>query len=95
LKKIVFFSQNNHLALSITTDGVPLFKSSTVSLWPVYLQILNLPPSIRMYSENILLCGLFVGPAKPNMKVLLQPLTERFDKIGGLGMSLNTVNFSG
>ena len=43
-----------------------------------------------MYSENNLLCGLFVGPAKPNMKVLLQPLTERFDKIGGLGMSLNT-----
>ena len=71
-----FFSQYNHFALSITTDGVPLFKSSTVSLWPVYLQILNLPPSIRMYSENTLLCGLYVGPAKPSMKVLLQPLTE-------------------
>jgi len=84
-----FFS-HNHLAFSMTTDGVPLFKSSTVSLWPVYLQILNLPPAIQMRGENILLCGLYVGPAKPNMKLLLQPLTEWFEKLSGVGMLLNT-----
>jgi len=70
----------------MTADGVPLFKSSSVSLWPVYLQILNLPPAIRMCGENILLCSLYVGSAKPNMKLLLQPLTKRFEKLSGVGM---------
>ena len=43
-----------------------------------------------MRRENILLCSLYVGPAKPNMKLLLQPLTEQFEKLSGVGMLLKT-----
>ena len=49
-----FFSYSENLALTLSTDGVPLFKSSSVSLWPVYLPILNLPPEVRMNSKNII-----------------------------------------
>ena len=43
-----FFTHPEHLGLSLSTDGVPVFKSSQDSLWPVYLIINNLPPIIRM-----------------------------------------------
>ena len=40
-----FFETKNNLALSIFTDGVPLFKS----FWPVLLQVLNLPPTLPFH----------------------------------------------
>ena len=49
-------------------------KSSTVSMWPVYLSILNLPAKVRMNSDNIILAGLWVGAIKPLMKSLLDPV---------------------
>ncbi len=37
--------------------NVPLFKSSSTSFWPVYLVVHNLPPDIRMNSENTAIWG--------------------------------------
>lgn len=85
-----FFSTQNNLALSMSTDGVPLFKSSPISLWPVYLIILNLPAKIRMNAENILLAGLWVGPTKPPMNLLLGPIMKSFRQLRTLGMAIKT-----
>lgn len=84
-----YFLTPNHLALSISTDGVRLFKSSSVSLWQVYLRILNLPASIRAYTENIILCGLYTGPTKPDMKLLLEPIMERLNKLSSVGVTIS------
>ena len=43
-----YFSNRHNLALALNTDGVPLYKSSPTSIWPVFLVILNLPAHIRM-----------------------------------------------
>lgn len=83
-----FFSSKNHLALSLSTDGVPLFKSSKVSLWPVYLVILNLPANVRTNSENVILCGLWVGPTKPVMKLLLDPVMLCIQQLSTLGLDI-------
>ena len=83
-----FCSHKNHLALSLSTDGVPLFKSSKVSLWPVYLVILNLPANIRTNSENIILCGIWVGLTKPVMKLLLDPFMQRIQQLSTLGIDI-------
>ena len=59
------FSRKADIALSLNTDGVAIFKSSSWSLWLVFLSILNLPIEIRMKAENILLVGLWYAPTKP------------------------------
>ena len=65
-----FLTYPEYLGLSLSTDGVPVFKSSASSLWPVYLTIANLPPNIRTNNENTLLCGIWFGPKKPPINPL-------------------------
>ncbi|XP_070549336.1 uncharacterized protein [Ptychodera flava] len=38
-----FLSNENNLSFAMNTDGVAIFKSSRVSMWPVYLMINELP----------------------------------------------------
>lgn len=85
-----FFAYSEHLALSLSTDGVPLFKSSTVSLWPVYLIVNNLPPRIRMNSENVILCAMWCGPGKPPVHCLLKPIMEMMKTLSTIGITLQT-----
>ena len=46
MQKGGFFTYPEHLGLSLSTDGVNVFKLCPGSLWPVYLIVNNLPPSI-------------------------------------------------
>ena len=87
-----FFSDRFSLALSLSTDGVPLFKSSSISLWPVYLVILNLPPKIRVNAENIVLCAVWIGPRKPLMDLLLDPVCCYLERLSTAGITLGSVH---
>ena len=86
LKNFSTFENNTiSLAFSLSTDGVPVFKSSTVSMWPAYLLVLNLPVKVRMNSSNIILAGLWVGHTKPPMKLLLDPVISNLDHLRNEG----------
>ena len=85
-----FFCSKTNLALSLNTDGVPLYNSSSWTLWPVFLTILNLPASIRMKVENVLLVGLWYGPSKPPMKMLLEPVLESLRELSISGVVVRT-----
>ena len=85
-----FFSNRNNLALSLSTDGVPLYKSSKLSLWPIYLVVLNLPAHIRMNAENMLLCGVWLGSTKPIVNLLLKPITKFLQRLSTLGVVIKT-----
>lgn len=82
-----FFNYKEHLGLTISTDGVAVFKSSLESLWPVYLVVNNLPPKIRMNKENMILCCVWFGP-KPAMKCLLEPVVEMLQSLYMIGVSI-------
>jgi len=58
-----------------------VFKSSTVSMWPVYLLVSTLPVKVCMNSSNIILAGLWVGPTKPPVKLLLDPVISILEHI--------------
>ena len=85
-----FFSTPNHLALSLSIDGVPLFKSSSTSLWPVSLVILNLPSKIRTNAQNILLAGVWVGPCKPPVNLLIDPVVKTIQSLTTVGLRVAT-----
>ena len=42
------------------------------------------------YTENIILAGLWYGPAKPPMKLLLEPLMNRLEPLTSSGMTVDT-----
>ena len=61
------FVNNNDTKITLTwnTDGVPLYKSSKVSIWSFFLIINELPPKLRVLKENIILAGLWFGSRDP------------------------------
>lgn len=68
------------LPLSINVDGAKIFNSSKSSLWPIQLIQHYLPEKVRFLRENILLVGLFCGPEKPDVSVIMEPFaTEMYN----------------
>ena len=63
----------HNISFTWNTDGVPVFKSSNFSLWPLYLVINELPPKKRFSKDNMILAGLWFGSSKPAMWVYLKP----------------------
>lgn len=64
----------NNISIQFNVDGVNYFKSSKRSLWPIMVQINELP--YRLRKNNILICGLWEGTSKPKMNLYLQPFIE-------------------
>ncbi|XP_069102037.1 uncharacterized protein [Argopecten irradians] len=71
-----FLHGTTNITLSLFTDGIPLYKSSSVSLWPVYLLINELPPKERFQRKNLILWGVWKGVGKPQMSMFLRPLIK-------------------
>lgn len=62
------------LSLTWNTDGSPVFKSSSFSMWPIQCTFNELPPKLR--KKHRLLPGLWVGKTKPIMNTFLRPFIE-------------------
>jgi len=50
---------NSEIILDVNVDGLPLFKSSNTSLWPILGHFPNIP------SSDVFLIGSYVGSRKP------------------------------
>lgn len=74
------------ITIQWNTDGVQLFKSSKVQLWPIQVTINELPYTLR--KENILLCGLWYGQGKPNMNTFLQPFVHELNTLHNVGFQI-------
>ena len=71
-----FLSIPQSTGLVLSTDGVPIFKSSKGSLWPIYLMLTSIPPQLRNKVENLVVASLWFGPTKPSMNCMLQPILQ-------------------
>ncbi|KAK3107448.1 hypothetical protein FSP39_014874 [Pinctada imbricata] len=74
-------SNENNVSFVLNTDGAPVFKSSKVSIWPIYLIINELPYVQRIKTENMLLAGLWFGSQKPCMGTFLKPFLNCFKQL--------------
>ena len=54
-----FLSNIDSISFLWNTDGVPLLKSSKISIWPIFLVINELEPKYRCKSENMLFAGIW------------------------------------
>ncbi|XP_044005551.1 uncharacterized protein LOC122850475 [Aphidius gifuensis] len=76
-----YFNKPFDLSLTWNTDGISLFKSSKFSIWPLFLQINELPFIDRCKQENIILGGIWYGPKKPHGNLYLSVFRETFLKL--------------
>eukprot|EP00731_Ephydatia_muelleri_P032131 Em0023g638a len=76
-----FLSVPEHIGLILCSDGIPVFKSSGLQLWPIELCIANLPPEIRCNVQYLLVGGLWLGSVKPDMNKILKPILTRIKKL--------------
>lgn len=69
-------------------------------MWPIYLEIVNVPPAIRFRDNNAVICGIWVGKSKPDMSILLSSTLESIDRLNIIGFEFidatgkkSTINF--
>ncbi|XP_077486684.1 uncharacterized protein LOC144097969 [Amblyomma americanum] len=67
------------LTITINTDGSPVFKSSSSSVWPIQFLINELPPCDRL--KNCLIGGLWFGQ-HPYMRTFLTKFVEEINQFG-------------
>ena len=72
-------SYPENVSFVLNTDGAPVFKSSKVTIWPLYLVINELPYKLRIRKENMLLAGLWFGTKKPAMNTFLKPMLKSME----------------
>ncbi|XP_077491795.1 uncharacterized protein LOC144102383 [Amblyomma americanum] len=71
------------LSVTWNTDGVPLYESSGYSIWPLLLQINELPQKVR--TKHMLLAGLWFGTTKPKMCSFLKPFVKQMNILSSSG----------
>lgn len=76
--------KHQYVTVTFNTDGAPLFKSSTQSIWPIFLMVNELPFDVK--SKELILAGLWFGKDKPNMNAFLNPFVEDLNKMSHKGI---------
>ena len=60
-----FLANENCISGLFNTDGNPLYKSTHVKLWPIFLAINEIPLRQRFSRESMLLVGIWQGKGSP------------------------------
>lgn len=60
-----FLADDNCISGIFNTDGIPLYSSSKVKLWPIFLAINEIPLNQRFSRENMILVGIWQGKGNP------------------------------
>ena len=92
-KLIVFHTMYNELKIAINIDGIPLFRSSPVNLWPILLSFKN------CNFEKPLPIAIYVGISKPNFTGFISQLhqelllLQNYFDIGGVFIKVIDIVF--
>lgn len=80
----------NYATAMMNTDGAPKFKSSKVSIWPIYLIINELPVQVRL--NKPVTCALWIGKTKPEMSVFLDKFVDMINELTEKGFQCKIKN---
>lgn len=74
-------SSSDNISFTFNADGAPVFKSSKLSIWPLYLMINELPYKNRVMKENMIMAGLWFDSKKPAMNTFLKPFLHSMEQL--------------
>lgn len=83
-----FLTDEANLTLLFNTDGIPLYKSSKVNIWPVFLAVNELPPEERFAKKNMILWGLWQGKGKPRFSTFFEVFTDDLIRLKCKGFTI-------
>lgn len=95
MKKGKFLANKGNISFTWNTDGMPIFKSSKYSIWPLYLAINELPVNKRWCNNNVILAGLWCSSQKPNMLTFLRPFKESISLLYTEGIEIFSPDIPG
>lgn len=75
-----------YLTIQWNTDGIQVFNSSKMSVWPIQVMVNELP--YHEQRENIILVGLWFSPTKPDMNTFLLPFVQELCKLHNEGVDI-------
>lgn len=84
-----FLSNPNNLSAVMNTDGVNLYSSSKVELWPIFLCINEISPAARFSRDNMLLVGIWQGKGKPPFRQYLSVFSEEMNGLYNFGIDVH------
>ena len=82
----------NNITAIFNTDGVNLYSSSKIELWPIFLAINELCPGTRFARENMLLVGLWQGKGKPPYNLYMQTFSEEMNMLFHNGVAISVLD---
>lgn len=80
----------------LNTDGVNLYSSSKVELWPIFMAINELNPKARFSRNNVLLVAIWQGKGKPPFKQYVESLAPHLNSLyrDGVDITINDDNIN-
>ena len=75
--------KNNYVTVTFNSDGSPVFKSSKCSVWPIQINLNEIPAHCR---NNPITVALWFGRDKPNMTTFLSPFVEQINSYSQRGI---------
>lgn len=88
-----FLSKTAHnLTAIFNTDGVNLYSSSKIELWPIFLAINELSPAMRFARDNMLLVGIWQGKGKPPFRQYMNAFSQDMNRLYNNGVDVHFNN---
>lgn len=78
------------ISIMLHSDGLPIYRSRTCSVWPILGAIIELPPMARSKCRNILLISLWIGRSKPNLSLVLEKLSPQLNHLKNVGLKIDS-----
>lgn len=93
IRRAKFYQTNikdnkQRITLVIHADGAPLVRSTRMALWPLFASVVELPPPIREYQENIIVLALWASIEKPNIQIFLDSTIKSMKTLMNDGYSV-------
>ena len=84
-----FLANENCISGLFNTDGIPLYKSAHVKLWPFFLAIDEIPLRQRFSRENMVLVEIWQGMGSPPFLQFMNAFGEEMHHLYYSGFDVN------